>query len=266
MKPTTMTRIDPIPSNLSPDALIRSLGITEPRDIDVEAIAYYVGLKVKRRCLNCCEAMITGRGNKGIISVKPGVMPQRERFSIAHELGHWAHHRGETVACRATDIGRFSKTNEVERAADQYAANLLMPYAMFKSACREHRRLDLKALKAVSGAFNTSLTATLIRMIDTGNYPNAIMINHGTGGRKWHKLANGIPGYWKPKDDLDADSFAFELLHNPTSRDEGFPRKIGADAWFDNWAAEKYEITEQSFRIPGEGVITILNLDGNMIS
>lgn len=260
-----MTRIDPIPLNLSPDALLRSLGITEPRDIDVEAIAYYVGLKVKRRCLNCSEAMITGRGNKGIISVKPGVMPQRERFSIAHELGHWFHHRGETVACRATDIGRFSKTNDVERAADQYAANLLMPSAMFKSACREHRRLDLKALKAMAGTFNTSLTATLIRMIDTGNYPNAIMINHGTGGRKWHKSANGIPGYWKPKDDLDADSFAFELLHNPGSRDEGFPRKIGADAWFENWAAEKYEITEQSFRIPGEGVITILNLDGNMI-
>tara|TARA_R110002020_G_scaffold69730_9_gene181457 strand:+ start:29408 stop:30193 length:786 start_codon:yes stop_codon:yes gene_type:complete len=260
-----MKRIDPLPVNLSPDALLRSLGITEPRDIDVDAIAYYVGLKVKRRCLNCCEAMITGLGNRGIISVVPGGMPQRERFSIAHELGHWAHHRGETVACRSTDIGRFSKTNEVERLADLYAANLLMPLSMFKTACRDHRRLDLKALKAVAGKFNTSLTATLIRMIDTGNYPTSIMINHGTGGRRWHKAAVGIPGYWRPKDDLDAESFAFELLHNPQSRDEGFPRTIGADAWFDNWAAERHEITEQSFRIPGEGVITILNLDPNMI-
>lgn len=260
-----MKRIDPIPTNLSPDALLRSLGITEPRDIDVEAIAYYVGLRVKRRCLKCCEAMITGLGNRGIISVNPGGMPQRERFSIAHELGHWARHRGETVACRATDIGKFSKTNEVERAADQYAADLLMPWPMFKAECHQHRRLDLKALKAVAGVFNTSQTATLIRMIDSGVYPTAIMISHGTGGRKWHKSAAGIPGYWFPKADLDAESFAFELLHNPASRDEGFPRKIGADAWFENWAAEKYEITEQSFRILGEGVITILNLDPNML-
>lgn len=260
-----MTRIDPVPMDLHPDALLRSLGIVEPRDIDVEAIAYYVGLKVKRRCLKCCEAMITGLGDKGIISVVPGGMFQRERFSIAHELGHWAHHRGETIACRSTDIGKFSKTNELERDADVYAANLLMPLSIFKRVCRDHRRLDLKAVKAVAGDFNTSLTATLIRMIDTGNYPTAIMINHGSGGRKWHKLAEGIPGYWKPKDLLDADSFAFELLHNPTSRDEGFPRKIGADAWFDNWAAEKYTITEQSFRIPGEGVITILNIDPAMI-
>jgi Zn-dependent peptidase ImmA (M78 family) len=126
-----MKRTDPLPTNLAPDALLRSLGISEPRDIDVEAIAYYVGLKIKKRCLNCCEAMITGKGNKGIISVNPGGMPQRERFSIAHELGHWAHHRGETVACRSTDIGKFSKTNNVERAADQYAADLLMPWSMF---------------------------------------------------------------------------------------------------------------------------------------
>ncbi|RWX21859.1 ImmA/IrrE family metallo-endopeptidase [Rhizobium leguminosarum] len=260
-----MPRIDPIPVNLSPDSLLRSLGIIQPRDIDVEAIAFYVGLRVKRRCLKCCEAMITGLGNKGIISVNPGGMPQRERFSIAHELGHWAYHRGETVACRATDIGKFSRANPVERAADQYAADLLMPWPMFKNECKQHRKLDLKALKAVAGAFNTSLTATLIRMIDSGNYPTAIMVNHGVMGKSWHKPAAGVPGYWKPKDDLDPESFAFELLHDPLSKDEGFPRRIGADAWFDNWAAERYEIFEQSFRIPGEGVITILNLDANMV-
>ncbi|MCQ1572726.1 ImmA/IrrE family metallo-endopeptidase [Neorhizobium galegae] len=265
MKTTTMPRIDPLPKNLGPDALLRSLGITEPRDIDVEAIAFYVGLRVKRRCLKCCEAMITGCGNKGIISVMPGGMLQRERFSIAHELGHWAHHRGETIACRSSDIGKFSNKNDAERAADAYAANLLMPLPMFKAECRQHQRLDLKALKAVAGAFNTSMTATLIRMIDTGNYPTSIMISHGTGGRRWFKLASGIPGYWKPKDDLDADSFALKLLFDPTSREEAFPRKIGGDAWFDNWEAGKFQITEQSFRVPGEGVITILNLDSGMI-
>ncbi|WP_244735472.1 ImmA/IrrE family metallo-endopeptidase [Rhizobium laguerreae] len=127
--------------------------------------------------------MITGKGNKGIISVVPGVTPQRERFSIAHELGHWAMHRGETVACRSTDIGKFSKGNEVERAADQYAASLLMPWSLFKTECRQHRRLDLEALKAVSTAFNTSQTATLIQIIDSYVYPTAIMISHGTGGR-----------------------------------------------------------------------------------
>lgn len=261
----TMTRIDPLPRNLSAEHLIKSLGITAPRDIDLEAIAYYVGLRIKRRCLKCCEAMITGRGDKGIISVTPGGMIQRERFSIAHELGHWAHHRGESVACRAIDIGKFSKTNTVERAADQYAADLLMPWAMFKAECCVHRRLDLKALKAMASTFNTSLTATLIRMIHSGLYGNVMMITHGVGGRKWHRSADGIPGYWFPKADLDRESFAFELLHNANTQDQNFPRKIGADAWFDNWGAPQHEITEQSFRVPGEGVITILLLSHDML-
>lgn len=260
-----MKRIDPLPTNLSPDALLQSLGITNPRDIDIEAIAYYVGLRIKRRCLKCCEAMITGRGNKGIISVIPGGMPQRERFSIAHELGHWAHHRGKSVACRAIDIGKFSKTNDLERSADQYAADLLMPWSMFKIECRKHQRLDLKSLKSVAGMFNTSQTATLIRMIDSGLYPTAMMISHGLGGRKWHRAANGIPGYWFPKADLDVESFAFDLLHNAHTQDQSFPRKMGADAWFENQAAPKYEITEQSFRVPGEGVVTVLLLDRNMV-
>jgi hypothetical protein len=246
--------------------LLRSLGITEPRDIDLEAIAYYVGLKIKRRRLNCCEAMITGRGDRGIISVTPGGMPQRERFSIAHELGHWAHHRGESVACRSTDIGGFSKVNDVERAADQYAANLLMPWSMFKAECRFHQRLDLKALKIMAGTFNTSLTATLIRMVHSGFFGTAMLVMHGSRGRKWHLGADGIPGYWFPKKDLNRESFAFELLHNANAQDQSFPRKIGADAWFDNWAAERHELTEQSFRIQGEGIVTILLLDRAMLA
>lgn len=260
-----MKRIDPIPTNLTPDTLLRSLGITEPRDIDVEAIAYYVGLRVKRRRLKCCEAMITGLGNRGIISVNPGGMPQRERFSIAHELGHWAHHRGETVACRAADIGKFSQSNNVERAADQYAADLLMPWPMIKSECRRHRKLNLNALKEVAGAFKTSLTATLIRMIDSDIYPASMIICHGTTGRKWHRYAPKMDTRWFPRDELDTDSFAFELLHSQNQDEQGYPRKIGADAWFDKASAAKYEITEQSFRIPGQDVVTILNLDLNMI-
>lgn len=261
-----MKRIDPIPVNMAPDALLRSLGIAAPEDIDIEAIAFYAGLRVKRRHLNCCEAMITGQGNRGIISVLPGTMPARQRFSIAHELGHWARDRGQTVACRSSDIGKFSRTNDVERAADQYAADILMPWSMFKDVCRKHTRLDLNAVKAVAAEFKCSHTATLIRMIDSDFYPNAMMIQHHVdAGRKWFRPAKKVPGYWFPREELDAESFAFELLHNSLARDEGFPRKIGADAWFDTRGADRYEITEQSFRVPGEGVVTILRLHEAMI-
>lgn len=262
---TKMSRIDPLPKNLSPDVLLKSLGIIRPRDIDIEAIAFYAGLRIKKRELKSCEAMITGIGNLGIVSVNQDSMFVRQRFSIAHELGHWAHHRGQSIACRSTDIGGFSKVNLEERAADQYAADLLMPWPMFKAACKDFPKLDLKSLREVAGMFGCSMTATLIRMIDSGRYPTAMMVCHGRLGRKWHRLANGIPGWWSPKADLDRESFAFDLQNNPNTEDQRFPRRIGADAWFDNWQAPEFEITEQSFRVPDEGIITILLLASRMV-
>ena len=259
------TRIDPIPHNLSPDVLLRSLGIDRPQDIDVEAIAYYAGLRIKRRALKECEAMITGIGDRGVISVNQQSMTVRQRFSIAHELGHWHHHRGQCMMCRSVDIGSFSKSKEAERAADQYAADLLMPWPLFKPVCKEVPELDLKSLREVAGLFSCSLTATLIRMIDTKRYATAMMVCHGRSGKKWHRAAEGIPGYWFPKNDLDAQSFAFDLLNNASVEDQRFPRKIGADAWFDNWQAAQFEVTEQSFRVPGEGIVTILLLPSTML-
>ena len=59
--------------------------------------------------------------------------------------------------------------------------------------------------------------------------------------------------------DLDPESIAFEMLFSgaPESR---FPRKIGADAWFDFRNAEHFEIQEQSFLLPNEEVLTLLIL------
>lgn len=258
-------RIDPLPTNLSPDALLRSLGIVRPEDIDIAAIAVYAGLKIKKRILHSCEAMITGVGNRGIISISPLSLEVRQRFSIAHELGHWHHHRGQSMACRSEEIGGFSKTSPEERAADQYAADLLMPLSMFKTVCRDFAKLDLKSVREIAGVFGCSLTATLIRMIDTGRYPTAMMVCHGRRGKKWHKPAAGIPAWWKPKQELDTESLALALLNDPQAEDQSFPRKIGADAWFDNWEAERFEITEQSFRVPGEGIVTILVLANGMV-
>ncbi len=70
------------------------LGITDPSEIDIEAIAFYKGATVKRRPLKGCEARIIGHGDKAIITVSTTSIPERYRFSIGHELGHWFKHRG----------------------------------------------------------------------------------------------------------------------------------------------------------------------------
>ena len=66
-----------------------------------------------------------------------------------------------------------------------------------------------------------------------------------------------VPGWWFPQQDLDAQSYAFDMLHAGTS-EQSFPRKIGAGAWFDFNNADRFEIQEQSFALPNSEILTIL--------
>ena len=76
------------------EELLQDLGVTEPDEIDLEAIAFYAGARVRYRALDGCEARIVGTNDQAIISVGLHSPRRRQRFSIAHELGHWHHHRG----------------------------------------------------------------------------------------------------------------------------------------------------------------------------
>ena len=44
--------------------VLKELGVTEPSEIDVDAIAWSLGVRVKYRPLDSCEARITGNGDK----------------------------------------------------------------------------------------------------------------------------------------------------------------------------------------------------------
>ena len=247
------------------EGLLQSLGIDDPVDIDLEAIAWHVGARIKVRPLVNCEARIIGLDDHAFISVNSASPPERRRFSIGHELGHWAHHRGQCAVCRAGDIGNYRNEQATkERAADTYAADLLMPWYLFKPVAREHKRLDLKSIRLVAATFSASLTATLIRMIDSDQFPCSMIVTHRPLGKPWVKRAPSMQRRWFAREDLDPQSFAFTMLSGTDTRTEGFPRKIGADAWFDHHAAAEFELTEQSFRLPTGDVVTILNLPERM--
>jgi hypothetical protein len=61
----------------------------------------------------------------------------RRRFTIAHELGHWICQCLEgtvkSVYCRAEEIGVHREARALEREANIFAANLLMPEAAVRA-------------------------------------------------------------------------------------------------------------------------------------
>src|SRR5581483_2769693 len=85
------------------EALVADLGIKSPRELDVEAIAFDSGVEVGYEEMTGCEASLVGYRDRAIATIKPSGVRGRERFSIAHELGHWHLHRGRSFQCRVDD-------------------------------------------------------------------------------------------------------------------------------------------------------------------
>ena len=241
----------------SAERLLQELGITEPQEIDLEAIAYHVGARIRYRSLDGCEARIVGYGDTAIIAVSAKSPLRRARFSISHELGHWEHHRGQKLACRVEDYHPRDKASP-ERLADAYAADLLMPHYLFQPLAREQGKLTFKAVNALADTFNTSLTATAIRLVESDHSP-ALLIRHGMRGRRWFTRAPSLAEHWFPKSELDTASSAFELVYG-TRQDDPLPRKVRADAWFDCREARGYDIHEQTMRVGDDEVLTLLLL------
>ena len=243
----------------SAERLLKDLGVNDPKEIDLEAVAWTLGARVKYRPLDGCEACITGDTQRAIITVNSRRPRRRRRFSIGHELGHWQHHRGRILVCRADDIGRGRRNaSTAERTADSYAADLLMPAYLFRPVTRAYPKLDFATVRAVADIFDASYTATAIRLVETG-HAYALLICHGRDGRKWFTSTPGVPERWFPRKDLDEESSAADVLSGRAGDNAGLT-KIGADAWFDRAEAGKYEVLEQTISIGSDEILSLVIL------
>jgi hypothetical protein len=103
-----------------------------------------------------------------------------QRFSVAHELGHY-HLPGHPEALFVEgDVHRshagFQSAAPYEVEADHFAAGLLMPRQLFKAALsRAGDGLD--AIQAAASACETSLTATAIRYAQCAEEPVAVIVS-----------------------------------------------------------------------------------------
>jgi hypothetical protein len=68
-------------ASLTPaERMLLDLGIAEPKDIDLDAIAWTRGAVVNYRPIDNCEATIVGSKRRAVISVNSRSSPERRRF------------------------------------------------------------------------------------------------------------------------------------------------------------------------------------------
>lgn len=239
------------------EQLLKSLGVAEAKEIDVEAIAFTQNATVRRRPLDGCEARIVGTVERAIITVFDKSRDQRYRYSVAHELGHWNHHRGRAFNCRPEDIGSADGYDPFnpERVADRFAADLLMPRYLFEPSTRRFAKMNLDAAEELSHDFNVSLSAAAIRLVEFGPAP-AMVICHRVGKKPWFHRHPHVPETFFPKAELHPDSYAMDVWSGKVARSR--MATVGADAWINHWKAERFQVVEQTFRTGRDRILTMV--------
>jgi len=238
----------------SPTKLLKELGITEPHEIDIEAIAQHCGATIIYEPLQGCEARILGNGDRAIITVNATSSLGRKRFSAGHELGHWMRDRGRIgFACTEQVITAGWRSKDAEQGANEYAADLLLPVEMFRRESR-NQPITFETADRLSDVFATSLTATAIRLVQHGSFP-AIIICLENGKRKWFIRGDDVPESIWPHETPRLATIASDLIRGKPGAE---PTPIQADGWISHPRSKWCEVVEHSLKISPSIALTLL--------
>lgn len=152
--------------------------ISEP-PVPVERMAQAEGIQIVRSKGGEQESgFLLRNDNRTIIGLNDDNAPVRQRFTIAHELGHWKLHKGRplivdhTVRINKRDGVSSAATDHEEIAANAFAAALLMPLPMISAAIKHCLELGVNTqqhlIDHLAKQFDVSTLALQIRLVNLG--------------------------------------------------------------------------------------------------
>lgn len=145
---------------LNAEGLLAGFDLDQSFPVDVEAVAQGMGIGIERTADDEDGCLVIEDG-KATIKISERVAPVRQRFTIAHELGHLAlGHEFERTIHRDVSPQRPWK---VEREANAWAAQFLMPEDRVRVVAKA-----LSSLEEMASYFNVSTDAMIYRHKDLG--------------------------------------------------------------------------------------------------
>jgi Zn-dependent peptidase ImmA (M78 family) len=155
-------RLDDVPVNV--EAILRALDVEVRTDSD---LSHEISGEIRRD------------GEKYIVSSSKDEHLYRQRFTLAHELGHYVLHKGligtgldDSKMYRSTKDGKFYNTDiklSHERQANSFAAKVLMPKPLLRKKIDELSMHDSKPeISKLCNLFQLSYSAMKWRLVNLG--------------------------------------------------------------------------------------------------
>lgn len=272
----TLSRLD-LDGLGSPRALaerIHEIAADMPLDFDIAGLCAKLDiLSIEEIDTSSFEAALLMDEHKasGSILLAKGRRPERHRFSIGHELGHFlipTHlpRPGEPMSCSLADLHLLDTKSQdrhkrVEAEANRFSAALLMPPARLRKSMTA-REPDLGEIVRLARAFGVSKEAMARSYVDAHRASIAIIIlRDGCVDRiyrpdtfPWIEPAIGQP--------VPTDSLAASRQLSP--REIAPIEECEPDVWFGERAAARIDVaTEQVLGQSGGYAMVLLRVEGD---
>lgn len=220
------------------------LGLSD-RILDLDQLANDLGFSVSYTPIEGgAEGLSATLGSEQVILVNSeGRSAARKRFTLAHEIGHSL--LDHTTACRPVDVHGNTSVPE-EQAANEFAANLLMPPRLFRS---DTSKLSprMTSFDQLANLYSVSRTAAALRFLKFTHDSCAILLVGE--GKNWLiksssaeglRIRREIPPHYSREDLAIAAS------------------EVPADTWIENFSGRRGSVVLEEIARAGPASWLIL--------
>lgn len=153
--------------------ILEKLSIDKAQDINPIKIAKSLDVDIRKENMgNDISGLFVVKNNKPYIRYNSSEITERQRFTIAHELGHFILHKDTPLFIDKKKImfrNSESTTGEIrkEREANSFAASLLMPSKFVELEFNQIPE-DKEPVKFLAKKFKVSEQAMTFRLANLG--------------------------------------------------------------------------------------------------
>jgi hypothetical protein len=195
-------------------------------------------------------------GGKYRICVNCAQNPGRRRFSVCHEVAHVVL---GIDADHSAPSWSYARRPPGEIACDVFAAELLLPYQLFKPRV-DSADMGLAAIGDLADEFDASLLSTGSRFATFSRELCAFVVSEGGKIRYSARSARlrQAKGWIRPGMPLPADSYSVRVRAGESLSG---PEEAEPDAWFEDWERDGLLIEDTRHLGQWDQTLTLLWFD-----
>jgi Zn-dependent peptidase ImmA (M78 family) len=210
-------------------------------------------------------------GEKAIVINSSTLYETKRNFTIAHEIGHAeipSHTSNKGEKCLSDDIEFLAGNKDVERQANEFASELLMPTALI-SRIVKFSDVNFDTIKVLSEKCQTSLTSASLRYVKDCPEPCAIVVTEN-GKIKYFSLSSSLikkKVFFNTGTSVNKLSLAYDFFNGKLADKNEKKCEIDIKAWFPSFSYSDYKCYEHSISLKSfNQVISLVWLEPNPVN